>query len=89
MLRLKQHGCCFYTDDTEKYLPDTDNTWYWYWGIDVLAGIGIGIENPSFPGIGIGIGIEKLILQELVLVLTLKGIHPQTCSRYPNGAYKP
>ena len=54
-----------------------------------MAGIGIGIENPSFPGIGIG--IEKLILQELVLVLVLtsKGIHPQTCSRYPNGTYKP
>ena len=54
-------------------------------------GIGIGIENPSFRGIGIGIGIEKLILQELVLVLVLtsKGIHPQTCSRYPNGTYKP
>jgi len=50
-------------------------------------GIGIGIENPSFPGIGIG--IEKLILKELVLVLTSKGIHPQTCSRYPNGTYKP
>ena len=52
---------------------------------------GIGIENPSFPGIGIGIGIEKLILKELVLVLVLtsKGIHPQTCSRYPNGTYKP
>ena len=77
----------------KAYTSDTDNTWYWYWGIDVLAGIGIGIgiENPSFPGIGIGIGIEKLILKELVLVLVLtsKGIHPQTCSRYPNGTYKP
>ena len=54
-------------------------------------GIGIGIENPSFPSIGIGIGIEKLILQELVLVLVLtsKGIHPQTCNRYPNGTCKP
>ena len=56
-----------------------------------MAGIGIGIENPSCPGIGIGIGIEKLILKELVLVLILtsKGIHPQTCRRYPNGTYKP
>ena len=54
---------------------------------------GIGIENPNFPGIGIciGFGIDKLILQVLVfaLVLTSKGIHPQTCSRYPKGTYKP
>ena len=56
-----------------------------------MASIGIGIENPKFPSIGIGIGIEKLILQVLVLalVLTSKGIHPQTCSRYPKGTYKP
>ena len=54
-------------------------------------GIGIGIENPNFPGIGVGIGIDKLIQQVLVLalVLTSKGIHPQTCSRYPKGTYKP
>ena len=52
-------------------------------------GIGIGIENPKIPSIGIGIGIDKLILQVLVLVLTSKGIHPQTCSRYPKGTYKP
>ena len=52
-------------------------------------GIGIGIENPNFSGIGIGIGIDKLIQQVLVLVLTSKGILPQTCSRYPKGTYKP
>ena len=54
-----------------------------------MAGIGIGIENPNFPGIGIG--IDKLIVQVLVLALVLasKGIHPQTCSRYPKGTYKP
>ena len=53
-------------------------------------GIGIGIENPKFPSIGIGIGIEKLILQVLVLglVLTSKGIHAQSCSRYAKGTYK-
>ena len=53
-------------------------------------GIGIGIENPKMRSIGIGIGIEKLILQVLVLglVLTPKGIHSQSCSRYPKEIYK-
>ena len=51
-------------------------------------GIGIGIENPKIRSIGIG--IEKLILQVLVLglVLTPKGIHSQSCSRYPKEIYK-
>ena len=55
----------------------------------VSIGIGIGIENPKFPSIGIGIGIEKLILQVLVLglVLTPKGIHSQSCSRYPKETF--
>ena len=52
-------------------------------------GIGIVIENPKLPSIGIGIGIEKLILQvlELVLVLTSKNIHSQSCSRYPKETF--
>ena len=55
-----------------------------------MASIGIGIENPKIRSIGIGIGIEKLILQVLVLglVLTPKGIHSQSCSRYPKEIYK-
>ena len=53
-----------------------------------MASIGIGIENPKIRSIGIG--IEKLILQVLVLglVLTPKGIHSQSCSRYPKEIYK-
>ena len=59
-----------------------------FWPVLVLVLV---LKIPVSQGIGIGIGIDKLILKELVLVLVLtsKGIHPQTCSRYPNGTYKP